>query len=97
MQSYILTFYKYLTSKITLMLLYFESFEHEVLIFETSTADVMEITPMMIGTSPSLLCKDWTLTVPDSRLLLVRLLDVAQAVNVAFLWILAQKGSNDNK
>jgi len=34
-------------------------------------------------------CKDWTLTVPDSGLLLVRLLDVAQAVNVAFPWILA--------
>ena len=43
------------------------------------------------------ICKDWTLTVPDSGLLLVRLLDIAQAVNVAFLWILAQKGSNDNK
>jgi len=53
-------------------------------------------TPMIAGTSAPY-CKDWILTVPDSGLLLMRQLDNAQAIGVAFLWTLGQKGSNDNK
>ena len=61
------------------------------------TDTVMEITPMMTGKSLPCIVKTG-----HSLFLIVcsylwRLLDVTQAVNVAFLWMLSQKGSNDHK
>ena len=57
----------------------------------------MEITPMITGKLLPCIVKTGHSLFLIVCFYLRRLLDIVQAVNVAFLRILTQKGSNDNK